>query len=88
MELWIKSQDREMLTKIDYVYLENSNGREILGGNHYMVNKFLGLYPTRERALEVLDEIQTKIATYDYQHKDMKCDYIKYESCIFEMPKE
>ena len=61
MDLWIRSQDREILTKIDYVYLETSNGKEILGGNHYMINKHLGTYKTKERALEVLDEIQNSI---------------------------
>ena len=58
MDLWIRSQDKRMLTKVDYLYLEVNYGREILGGNHYMINQSLGIYESKERALEVLNEIQ------------------------------
>jgi len=87
MNLWIRSQDKTTLIKTYELYIA------INVKNYYVIrakrtSHILGSYKSMERALEVLDEIQTKIATYDYQHKDMKCDYIKYESCIYEMPKE
>lgn len=48
----------------------------------------IGEYETEERAFEVLDEIQTHIATYDYQHRKESTKYLKYESCIYEMPEK
>lgn len=61
MELWIRSQNKRMLTKLDYCYLEPVHKREILGGNHYLINQSLGIYPTEKRALKILDEIQNII---------------------------
>jgi hypothetical protein len=58
MELYIRNQSKEMLTKVDYVYLEPNNKLEILGGNHYMINQSLGKYKSKERCLEILDDIQ------------------------------
>jgi hypothetical protein len=54
MELWVRSQDRECLLKINRVDID-TNGRTI------MVNGFetiIGIYKSKERALEILDEIQ------------------------------
>ena len=55
MELWIRSQDRKTLLKMNRIYVfsqtifaEYIDNREI----------DLGTYKTNERALEVLDEIQ------------------------------
>ncbi len=57
MELWIRSQDKESLVKcnnyINYFYddIEQTYG---IGSHGYT----LGEYKTKERAIEVLDEIQ------------------------------
>ena len=54
MELWVRSQDRECLVKTNRIDID-TNGRTIL------VNGFetiVGTYKSKERALEVLDEIQ------------------------------
>ena len=72
MELWIRSQNRKMLTKIDYLYLEPNEGREILGGNHYMINRTLGTYVTKERALEILEDIQKIIQPRGIIKQDKK----------------
>ena len=64
MKLWIRSQDRESLTKVSnvqYTYKEGSlytdvNGKHYIG-TYYDNLKILGTYKTKERALEVLDEI-------------------------------
>ena len=54
MELWIRSQDREYLEKLEKIYLwKNSFGEYKIDGKSE-----LGTYKTKERALEVLDEIQ------------------------------
>ena len=59
MELWIRSQDKEELMKVDYLYIPISRT-----GEHFGIytkvdvrDELLGLYKTKERALEVLDEI-------------------------------
>ena len=57
MNLWVRSQDKECLTNISniqYIYKNNMHGL----GTYYDNLKILGTYKTKERALEVLDEIQ------------------------------
>ena len=61
MELWIKSQDKEMLIKVDRIGIEKfGEGYGIVTYERIGTKKEfgLGLYKTKERALEVLDEIQ------------------------------
>ena len=57
MNLWVRSQDKECLTNISniqYVYKNHMHGL----GTYYDNLKILGTYKTKERAIEVLDEIQ------------------------------
>ena len=57
MELWVRTQDKECLTNISniqYIYKNNMHGL----GTYYDNLKILGTYETKERTLEVLDEIQ------------------------------
>ena len=59
MELWIRSQDKTQLAQIIGLLL---NDNEIRGFTNYHQNYYeLGTYKTKERALEVLDEIQKLI---------------------------
>ena len=63
MELWIRSQDKEKLRKIvDLKYQKGSFDDDsvevIVGTSQYDEWEVLGIYKTKERALEVLDEIQ------------------------------
>lgn len=59
MELWIRSQDRECLMKVDRVDYSLSNIEHRIYVNGY--ETLVGNYATEERALEVLDEIATTI---------------------------
>lgn len=84
MELWVRSQDKERLLKIISIFVEyngdvnpNIHTHSIIGNN--CVN--LGIYNTKERALEVLDEIQNKICPIDLIN-------IGYGTILYEMPKE
>ena len=90
MELWIRSQEKSALCKVNYVYVSNNS--------IYCNKDFLGTYQTKERALEVLDEIQGKI-TQNECLKSMitKLNNIKgeeekigklFKETIYEMPKE
>lgn len=55
--MWIRSQNKECLVKLDdfvhYFYDDRENEHGI--GSHMIT---LGVYESKERALEVLDEIQ------------------------------
>ena len=82
MKLWIRSQDKTILTPI-------SEKLQILANidipqEQYIVmynREELGNYNSKERALEVLDEIQELLITY-YQSIDYQI------VPIYEMPKE
>ena len=82
MELWIRSQDKEKFLPIDkpivYDFSEFGNHRIIYKESaSYVMN--LGLYKSKERALEVLDEIQDLMRSLT----DSDLKIIQYE-----MPKE
>ena len=85
MELWIRSQNGERLMKV--------NGLDYVGYNdNYVINGYgtnecdnydLGLYKSKQRALEVLDEIQRlMIASLVDKNLD------GYGVVIYEMPEE
>lgn len=90
MDLWIRSQDKEILTKInksldieeirkDVNYLKDyKDNRYLIESEDYI----LGTYQTKERALEVLDEIQELILKLDKRITHYELD------CVYEMPKE
>ena len=63
MELWVRSQDKEVLMNVNHLYLSN-NG--IVGFcQSTFTSPILGTYKTKERALEVLDEIN-EVKFYKY----------------------
>lgn len=67
MELWIRSQDKKRLLRCNFI--ETCDPVEVLESDYDIVGYFddnigyetLGTYETKERALEVLDEIQKYI---------------------------
>lgn len=67
MELWIRSQDKNILEKVNKLYVatcEEENGfgiYDIIYDDLDDCDVPLGFYKTKERALEVLYEIQYKI---------------------------
>lgn len=59
MELWIRSQSKELLMKSPELrYNQKDNNHSILAYDTLGVYRILGTYETKERALEILDEIQ------------------------------
>ena len=93
MDLWVRSQDREDLIKVDRLAVNDNrieaNFKLFYSGCDYLV---LGIYETNERALEVLDEIQ------EYLEKMGKDEIltdklgimsgIKHYGIVYEMPEE
>lgn len=60
MDLWVRSQDKRLLQKVNNIFLEaNYENKRI--STYDGDNVELGEYETKERALEVLDEIEKLI---------------------------
>lgn len=74
MELWIRSQSKETLMKVTKVHICDG---VIFANGYTEFDERIGEYVTRERALEVLDEIQNIII-----------DYSKMTRAVYQMPKE
>jgi hypothetical protein len=94
MELWIRSQDRESIFKVESVFYSTNEENEhfirtfIIDDLRNGIVK-LGQYETKERTLEVLDEIQNKINLINLGH-DFGSPMIdlKNPTYIYQMPKE
>lgn len=94
MELWIRSQDKKNLVKIRQISINYQNNKQIIAnympelyensGGYY---ELLGTYKTKERAIEILDEIQKTIETHILGQVTTEWD-VWYKSTVYEMPKE
>ncbi len=96
MELWVRSQDKKNLVKVRQISLNYQNNKQIIAnyipelyensGGYY---ELLGTYKTKERALEVLDEIQNKINLINLGH-DFGSPMIdlKNPTYIYQMPED
>lgn len=84
MELWIRSQDRTILRKVDTIGIVE--GRDFWSIDENLTVSF-GKYKTKERALEVLNEIQNKINLINLGH-DFGSPMIdlKNPTYIYQMP--
>lgn len=112
MELWIRSQDREKLLKCNNIAITNNivdkidiikfEGYKIVG--YFDKNteyENLGTYKTKERALEVLDEIQNLLRpiykiTNEFKKSELtgiykyveNQEYIPIQSRVYKMPEK
>lgn len=57
MNLWIRSQDKEVLTKVIDIY-KQADTNEIWSYSDKGIKNCLGIYKSKERVLEVLNEIE------------------------------
>lgn len=93
MELWVRSQDRKRLIKVSYLELEKDDyGFYILGREDKFSGNRLATYKTKERALEVLNEIQEHLEKMGKDEiltdKIGIMNGIKHYGIIYEMPEE
>lgn len=99
MELWIRSQDKRNLKKINTeIYIKKGLSNYAEGDVYFIVSSGteLGEYKTKDRALEVLDDIQKILihdVTYEGSHDwlDIKIKGLMAKSMIghvYQMPKE
>ena len=77
MELWIRSQDKEVLTRVVDIW-KDADKNEIWSKSSFATKNCLGIYKTKERALEVLDEIQNYILLPN----------IDNSAYVYQMPKD
>jgi hypothetical protein len=87
MKLWIRNQDRKKLTKIICVEYGEWNKEYRIYAN----GEVCGKYKTKERALEVLDEIQKFISEggiLEFRESQIVGRMESYKNTIYEMPKE
>ena len=105
MELRIRSQDKEILKKsndiIEIRFIKNHVGYED-GWAIFIDKTIMGVYKTKERALEILDEIQKLLEPKFILHTEeiekpiteYMCtieqikDIKKLSTRVYEMPKE
>lgn len=58
--IWIRSQDKNRLIFATNVYIDDYGNFTLVKAD----SRIIGEYPTKERALQVLDEIQAVIVDY------------------------
>ena len=88
MELWIRSQNKKKLIKVDMIEIDKQiEGPAIIFSHEYT----LGEYDSKERALEVLDEIQEFIEnegkSYSTSNESGFSCKIEYRK-VYEMPED
>lgn len=107
MELWIRSQDKNSLTKVSNLSLQEikhpvRHDTEYWGiGTYYDNLQMLGKYTTKERALEVLNDIQKTMHLKDMYINDRQevlkawtkfteeqIGDIRTKMSVYEMPQE
>lgn len=88
--MWIRSQDKELLKNVNSIEIIKFDGEKyttIQGDGWH-----LGFYSTKEKALKVLDEIQTCIMTEHQYHTDeANCTmrfFTKEYKEIYQMPQD
>ena len=82
----MRSQDRRILQKVDNIFLDaNYENKRI--STYDGDNTELGIYKTRERAIEILDEIQRLLEKDKFEEDRYCCDKLT-KAIVYEMPKE
>lgn len=93
MGIWIRSQNKETLVKIDCINVyKNLNLKYVVSGfnssnSNDDIYWNLGTYSTYEKALKILDMIQQKIIEID-KTRFLGMTETVYKKCVFEMPKD
>lgn len=91
MDLWIRSQDRRILQKLDNIFLDaNYENKRICSYDNDCKTE-LGTYKTKERALEVLDEISDLMIPTgldeNEEYTNERC-FINKNMMYYQMPEE
>lgn len=94
MDLFIRAQNTESLTKISNIQYLNRNKKHFIA-TYYDNLKILGEYKSKERVLQILDEIEKMIQininiNMNYNETDLylKSLFLSNIVKIYEMPKD
>ena len=91
MNLWIRSQNKELLMQVKYLHInaygEKNKDVRIYSYGYEDFSYLLGTYKTKERALEILDEIQELLEPVHITDISKK-EGIVGANIFYEMPKE
>ena len=89
--MWIRSQDKKTLVKADKLIIGYDKDEKVY--EIHNVYDSLGIYKSKERALEVLDEIQERISPkFNYKGNNEEADlFIKTQIlnsmiAVYQMP--
>ena len=88
MELWVRNQNKQRLSKVDDIYYIADGDFWAIMTNRSVLD-YAGLYPTEERCIEIIDEIQKLLlsANGDYLIKLQDIDVNAVVETIFGMEK-
>lgn len=91
MELLIRSQNKNRLVKVDDLYSDNFSGDGWYRIYSMPNEEELGKYLTKERALEILDEIQSLFGPFSsiqipYSKKSLKLQELS--TYVYKMPEK
>ena len=93
MNLWVHNQDKTIFQKVDNLLIsdgDNAEGTFNIYTNSLPAQNVLGRYKTKERAVEVLDEIQDKMLNGSFAKKinglGEELDLIPNPILIYNMP--
>lgn len=91
MNLWVRSQDKRILQKVNDIYISTIDNKTIKTSDSE-IGVELGTYKTKERAIEVLDEIQDRMLKSAFAKKinglGEELDLIPNPILIYQMPKD
>lgn len=89
--MWIRTQNKQLLIDVKSVHVGIHASQHVISTETecYAEGEFsiLGIYKSKERALEVLDMIQTRIikgTTFDYINNSKRTT----KEFVFQMPEE
>lgn len=91
--MWIRSQNRKSLTDCNSFAVERFFEQyEVVTFNRSGISVALGIYSSEEKALKVLDEIQTSIMTeHQFRIDELNCTrnyFGKEYKEIYQMPQD
>lgn len=88
MELWIRTQDKEELLKVNKIDYEEKFDYKTTKKRYFVIsanNEGVGLYSTERQCLEILDEIQKMLVPV----LDSDGHMVDYTSnIVYEMPED
>ena len=85
--MWIRFQNKEALVYANNFYIRKARVEEKYEISYFDGDSFvkLGFYKSKERAVEVLDEIQEKIINFEFGEAN---ECLISNEVVYQMPKE